>query len=152
MAHLQWVFPLNMVIFNSYVKLPEGKWCLFLGYGSKNDKKNAIKNPPSSKTIGPLTRVDVWKAIQLLSWRVEFKKGLRYGFGAWVVFCLPQKPPPQSTAFFHGTGVFSFFSTTAVLGYLSFPPINLTFQQQIIDFWMSIPNLQWGWLSSHIFF
>ena len=23
-GHLSWIFPLNMVIFNSYVKLPEG--------------------------------------------------------------------------------------------------------------------------------
>ena len=23
-GHLEWIFPLNMVIFNSYVKLPEG--------------------------------------------------------------------------------------------------------------------------------
>ena len=29
MAHLQWVFPLKMVIFNSYVSLPEGKVDVF---------------------------------------------------------------------------------------------------------------------------
>jgi hypothetical protein len=35
--HLLWIFPLKMVIFHSYVKLPEGTVLVSLGFPEKND-------------------------------------------------------------------------------------------------------------------
>ena len=34
-GHLEWVFPLKMVTFHTYVSLPEGKWCQMMLNGYK---------------------------------------------------------------------------------------------------------------------
>lgn len=109
----------------------------------------------SNEAIGPLTRVDVGKAIQLLSrsWCVHKKKGLRMAeIRIWSLtkkkmiyippqFFLPLKRNGGDILLNHWSfGVPEFF-----------PPIGVKWtNHRLVDSNTQKYDLQWGWLSSHI--